>query len=191
MIIFDLDGTLANCEHRRHFFDVEKQEFPWKLKSRINGGYDAFKYDYVTHENIQWQQDWRAFYDACDKDAPIYPVIGVLKMLVHCNSPIQIWSGRCESVRIKTHAWIFAHTGFEPCRDTVKMRPIGDNTPDDELKERWLDEYLESTSLRQWEEEYKNKHPIDFVFDDRPKVVRMWRRRGIFVFDCNQDGKEF
>ena len=24
MIIFDLDGTLADCEHRRHFVDPEK-----------------------------------------------------------------------------------------------------------------------------------------------------------------------
>lgn len=60
------------------------------------------------------------------------------------------------------------------------MRPIGDNTPDDQLKERWLDEHIVGSGKQ-----------IDFVFDDRPKVVRMWRRRGIFVFDVNQSGKEF
>ncbi len=32
---------------------------------------------------------------------------------------------------------------------------------------------------------------IEFFFDDRPKVVRMWRRRGVFVFDVNQSGREF
>ncbi len=32
---------------------------------------------------------------------------------------------------------------------------------------------------------------IDFVFDDRPKVIRMWRRRGIFVFNCCQHDREF
>lgn len=61
----------------------------------------------------------------------------------------------------------------------LKMRPIGDSTPDDVLKEKWLDEALK---------EGKN---VEFVFDDRPKVVRMWRRRGVFVFDVNQSGEEF
>ncbi len=61
----------------------------------------------------------------------------------------------------------------------IKMRPIGDSTPDDVLKERWLDEALAEGKQ------------IDFVVDDRPKVVRMWRRRGVFVFDVNQSGKEF
>jgi hypothetical protein len=29
------------------------------------------------------------------------------------------------------------------------------------------------------------------VFDDRPKVVRMWRETGLFVFNCAQHDKEF
>ena len=79
--------------------------------------------------------------------------------------------------------WLVNLTGY--CEDflywdrRLKMRPIGDSTPDDVLKERWLDEALAQG---------KN---IDFVFDDRPKVIRMWRRRGIFVFNCAQHDKEF
>jgi len=59
------------------------------------------------------------------------------------------------------------------------MRPVGDSTPDDILKERWLDEAI------------ANGKTIDMVFDDRPKVVRMWQRRGIFVFNCCQHNEEF
>ena len=29
------------------------------------------------------------------------------------------------------------------------------------------------------------------IFDDRPKVVRMWRENGFFVFDVHQTGEEF
>jgi hypothetical protein len=46
-------------------------------------------------------------------------------------------------------------------------------------KEKWLDEALAQGKT------------IDMVFDDRPRIVRMYRRRGIFVFDVNQSGKEF
>jgi hypothetical protein len=59
------------------------------------------------------------------------------------------------------------------------MRPIGDHTPDDELKERWLKEALAEGKT------------IEYVFDDRPKVVRVWRKHGIFVFNCCQHEEEF
>jgi len=97
---------------------------------------------------------------------------------------VQIWSGRCESVRHKTELWLWDHAGcgFDSTLtypQILKMRPIGDNTPDDQLKERWMDEAIAEGKT------------IDFVFDDRPKVIRMWRRRGIFVFNCCQHDEEF
>ena len=52
LYIFDLDGTLALIEHRRHFV------------ARPRG-----------------EQDWKAFYAACDKDAPNDPVIGTMERL--------------------------------------------------------------------------------------------------------------
>ena len=93
------------------------------------------------------------------------------------ESNVQIGSGRSEEVYQKTIDWLFANQmkGFT----CLKMRPIGDYTPDDQLKERWLDEAL------------AKGEKIQFVVDDRPKVIRMWRRRGIFVFDVNQSGEEF
>jgi phosphoglycolate phosphatase-like HAD superfamily hydrolase len=163
MIIFDLDGTLADCEHRRHF--VERSEKP----------------------------DWRAFFEACDQDNLIEPTaIILLNLWIKQGEIIEIWSGRSEAVRKKTETWlqenIFSH-GIEMC--PLKMRPIGDYTPDDELKERWLNERCSDLMEARIEGRMPTKHDIEFVFDDRPKVVDMWRRRGIFVFDCNQSGKEF
>ncbi len=172
MIIFDLDGTLANCEHRRHFVDriahIRKPD---------------------TEDTI-FKSNWTAFYEACDKDEPIQPVINIFEYLGEADeygsdtpwvdySNIQIWSGRCESVRKKTEKWLSKHIRNYPRDCVLKMRPIGDNTPDDILKERWLDEFIAQGKT------------IDFVFDDRPKVVRMWRRRGIFVFNCAQTDREF
>lgn len=202
MIIFDLDGTLADCEHRRHFVDPEKNpEFSHRCNPRGQENMQELSGWYHLETNRKFKPDWKSFYEACDKDTPIQPVIRILRDIQftfpECEE-IQIWSGRCESVRIKTHSWIFAHTGFEPCRDTVKMRPIGDNTPDDQLKEKWLDDLIRKNIKEQFSlnenpdpKKYDGCHGIELVFDDRPKVVRMWRRRGIFVFDVNQSGKEF
>ncbi len=181
-IIFDLDGTLADCEHRRHFVDpTYLDEAYWKLKTRMDGGYDAFN----IKTGDKWHPNWKAFYEACDQDKPIHSTIDVLGDLFACDRDIAIWSGRCESVRGKTEKWLDEHVykyypDFDPqYRLPLKMRPIGDSTPDEELKEKWLDEAI------------ANGHQIEYVFDDRPKVVRMWRRRGVFVFNCAQHDKEF
>ena len=176
MIIFDLDGSLADCEHRRHYVDPVKAGLKW-WSGEIEGDAGNWTKNGV---GIKWKPDWKKFFDACDEDTPIEPVIEMWndQISYRLNKDNQIWSGRCESVRVKTEKWLKYHLlDFNP--NQLKMRPIGDSTPDDELKERWLDEALESGET------------IDCAFDGRPKVVRMYRRRGIFVFDCNQSGKEF
>ncbi len=178
--IFDLDGTLANCEHRRHFVDSSK------LGTRED--YENWIKPFVESKKCpEWKPDWKSFYEACDKDEPIDSTISIFEAFYKkCpHREIQIWSARCESVRKKTLLWLDYH--INPTFnffDILKMRPIGDTTPDDELKERWLEEQFEETK-------WGSKHNIDFVFDSDPKSIAMWRRRGIFVFDVNQSGKEF
>ena len=175
MIIFDLDGCLADCEHRRHFVDPKKQ--PVQVGHCISLDLQTGK----TYSSApKFKPDYQSFYEACDKDTPIEPVIECWNDQISLMSMTHymIWSGRCESVREKTEKWLKKNVlCFSPYK--LKMRPIGDSTPDDELKERWLDEALSEGKT------------IDYVFDDRPKVVRMWRRRGIFVFNCCQHDEEF
>lgn len=190
MIIFDLDGTLADCEHRRHFVDP--------IISGCNLFADGWFHINKNEEKTdKFRPDWKAFYEACDQDKPIKQTIEMFHTIHRAfiwngyrppsKPPIEIWSGRCESVRKKTEAWLFSK-GF--CTNIkIKMRPEGDNTPDDELKERWLDEVL--AEGKKLDFEFAEGKKIDFVFDDRPKVVRMWRRRGIFVFNCCQHDEEF
>jgi hypothetical protein len=197
MIIFDLDGTLADCEHRRHFVDPNKN---------IDYEYSNFGKDPITREptileypnwhrkdnwSIRFKPDWKSFYEACDKDVPITSTIHMLEYIGEgkeygSDTPwvdyegVEIWSGRCESVRDKTEKWLFKNIRHLNSQNLkLKMRPIGDSTPDEILKEKWLDEAI------------AQRKTIDFVFDDRPKVVRMWHRRGIFVFNCAQHDQEF
>jgi len=173
MIIFDLDGTLANCEHRRHFVDPEKN-LNYLLECCETNTYCNL------HTGSKWKPDWDAFHETCDKDTPIKPVIDLFYTMqdIFILDRIQIWSGRSESVRQKTIDWLLKHASYDEDIE-LKMRPIGDYTPDEQLKERWLDEVLSQGKT------------IEFVVDDRRKVVEMWRRRGVFVFDVNQSGKEF
>lgn len=180
MIIFDLDGTLADCEHRRHFVVAPEDTCHECYNIIIQKPLIHLQCCKCERWPTKWKPNWKAFFATCDKDKPIVFTIGVLKMLLHCDAPIEIWSGRCESVRQQTIDWL--EINVDPTKDwgsRLKMRPIGDSTPDDQLKESWIDEAKGLGKV------------IDFVFDDRPKVVRMWRRRGIFVFNCAQHDEEF
>jgi hypothetical protein len=90
----------------------------------------------------------------------------------------EIWSGRSELGREKTEEWLEKLLlYFEPHQ--LKMRPIANTDAEDQLKEMWLHD---ATILE--------GKTIDYVFDDCPKVIRMWRRYGIFVFNCCQHDEE-
>lgn len=198
MIVFDLDGTLADCEHRRHFVDPRKNDnykyfsasFPSSgtIKDlQISDGYWSTEWN-----GEKFKPDYQAFYQACNQDKPILPTIHIFKQLRQ-KFEVEIWSGRCESVREKTIDWL---EKVEPylgwvSKIPLKMRPIGDSTPDDKLKERWLLERCADHIEAQIQGKMPSKHDISFVFDDRPKVIRMWRSYGIFVFNCCQHYEEF
>jgi hypothetical protein len=192
MIIFDLDGTLADCEHRRHYVDPSKNPDLIQLDNKPNGKGDwVYKANY-PNAIYKWSADWKAFYEACDRDGYI---VSALECLISLRPryPVEIWSGRSESVRNKTVDWL---SKYEPylgwiSKIPLKMRPIGDNTPDDQLKERWLNERCADLMEARMEDRNPRNHDIQFVFDDRPKVVRMWKQRGIFVFNCCQHDEEF
>ncbi len=187
MIIFDLDGTLADCEHRQHLINPEFYEDLCE-----NSNYRIIDGQIVVDEDqkCKWrykktgepfQTGWKAFYEACDKDMPIISSFNIFHSLNYTGAfEIQIWSGRCESVKEKTEQWLNSYSIVFALKEIpLKMRPIGNTEPDEVLKGRWLDEIV------------RENRTVEFVFDDRPKMIRFWRSRGIFVFNCCQHDEEF
>jgi hypothetical protein len=87
-------------------------------------------------------------------------------------------SGRSERTRIATQDWLRKNS-FSMYQK-LYMRKADDFRSDDVVKLEILDEIISDYG----------KQP-DMVFDDRKRVVDMWRRNGIWVFDCNQSGEEF
>jgi len=115
---------------------------------------------------------WDKFYQACVKDIPNIAVIEILKSLINNGYKIKIFSGRSESVRKETMEWLDDYVGrFYLNEIEIKMRPDKDYTPDDELKKKWFGELSE--------EERSNCMGI---FDDRQRLVDMWRSLGLVCF---------
>jgi len=143
LVIFDLDGTLANIDARR------------KLSTKDNG-----------------KMDWDKFFDPAniDLDLPNDPVIQMAQLLKDSGKTIIIFSGRSKATKDATRNWL--NRNSVPF-DILKMRPTGHPwafMPDDKLKQTWLDDLIQ------------DHNRILCVFDDRDKVVKMWRDNGLTCF---------
>jgi len=120
LYIFDLDGTLANIEHRKHILD-EKHD----------------------------PNRWRRFYAACNRDLPIPAVIATMERLRH-SADIWIFSGRSEEVRDKTVKWLIENTNFmtHDLDTALVMRQEGDYRADNVVKQEWWDGMLDEDRRR-------------------------------------------
>lgn len=134
-IISDIDGTLANCDHRRHHVEGKKK-------------------------------DWDAFFAEMGDDAPKYKVINTYHALLKIGGIEEgiLCTGRFEKDREKTQTWLEENfVSYEH----LLMRKDGDFRPDEVVKEEMLDQLLAL-----------GYEPY-LVLDDRDKVVKMWRSRGL------------
>lgn len=111
--------------------------------------------------------NWKTFFDPKNiaLDKPNAPVISAFHAFKALGYNMVIFSGRDEISRAETEAWL---DGYDVHFDTMKMRPQGSFTPDDILKKQWLDEL--------------GADRVYCVFDDRDKVVKMWRDNGLTCF---------
>jgi len=115
VIIFDLDGTLADIEHRRHFIAAPKKE--WKAFNRACVDDDPIPQTIRMFELL-----------AASTPSPY----------------IEIWTGRNESVRRQTVNWLYQHVGCyekETLDKILKMRPDGNYVQDYAMKGDWLKDY--------------------------------------------------
>lgn len=135
-IIFDIDGTLADCSHRLHYIQ-------------------------------QKPRNWEAFFKACTDDVLIKDVAVMLRLMYEVGFVILLVSGRSDMVYDETCEWLEKH--LIPYHHLF-MRNSGDYRPDDIIKY----EILTHIKLR--------FPPIFGVFDDRDRVVGMWRRHGLRCF---------
>jgi len=113
--------------------------------------------------------DWDVFFnpDNINLDQPNNAVITMLRLLKDAGNRIVILSGRSKATKDATKVWL---KKFDVPFDVLKMRPTSRDfmyMPDDQLKQMWLNQL------------FTDKNDIVCVFDDRQKVVDMWRNNGL------------
>ena len=114
------------------------------------------------------KMDWDKFFDPKNikLDEPNLPVVLLAKMMWEKGFRVVIFSGRLDVTENATKKWL---EGNEIKWDILRMRPQHMKFVDDaELKREWLHEL--------------GKDSVFLVVDDRKKVVDMWRREGMDVW---------
>ena len=126
-----------------------------------------------TGKEKGFKPNWDKFFAECINDQPNRPVINTMLRLVKAGCEVWIWSGRMSTVRPRTIDWLafYTDTSRQVINLILNMRPAGDYRPDEVLKKQWLDEMTEDDRSR-----------LVAVFDDRQKVVDMWRKEGVACF---------
>lgn len=118
------------------------------------------------------KMNWKVFFapENIQLDEPNIPVIKTFQAMKLAGFRVGIFSGRDAISKTETEIWL-KKWGVD--YDFLRMRPQRDYTPDDVLKKQWLDELI------------TEGHEVMCVFDDRDKVVKMWRDKGISCFQVN------
>ena len=114
------------------------------------------------------KMDWEIFFAPAlvAEDDPNIPVIKTAQALAEAGYMIAIFSGRSKGTENTTKSWLNKH---KVPWHILKMRPTENKwkfMPDEKLKLQWLNEM-------DWKED------VMCVFDDRQKVVDMWREIGL------------
>ena len=141
-VIFDIDGTLANCDHRRKYVDGTLVK------------------------------DWEAFRRYMSADPVHEHVRRLYRMYLMNDWTILICTGRLEADRDMTTTWLMKAgiSGYVQ----LMMRPDAERfRPDWEVKQDMLHQILD-----------EGYTPV-CSFDDRNRVVQMWRDNGVPCFQVN------
>jgi phosphoglycolate phosphatase-like HAD superfamily hydrolase len=114
--------------------------------------------------------NYRKFFSECVNDTPIHSVITVVEALGEAGHRIVFLSGRSDEVQRQTFGWLQQYVYLRPT--VLYMRKEGDTRPDEVIKPELLE---------QVKKDFPNEEILGF-FDDRKRVVDVWRKMGYKVF---------
>lgn len=134
----------------------------------------------IAHHNNK-----RSPYDGTkvDGDEPDNTIITLIEQYLYSfnsvtdapTTRVVFLSGREDSCKGKTIEWIKGNTQLKRNEWEIHLRKTGDNRKDCIIKKELFEKYV------------KDKYYVDFVLDDRNKIVQLWRSLGLKCLQV-QDG---
>jgi len=146
IVVCDIDGTLADCKHRRPHLDEKPRN--WKAFNEKMGE------DTPVTALVALLQQLSVVSHMCEVNAIFHGCEPAWK------NTILIVSAREEAFRPVTESWLLHH-GI-PYHELL-MRPLADYRDDQHIKQEILTDIITRYGKP------------DIVFEDRDRLVKMWR----------------
>jgi hypothetical protein len=203
-IIFDIDGTLMDIEHRRHFVEDSKEVKSLKEALDNLSEIEGDEWIFLTNKikELSVKKDWKSFVDNIKHDVPNKLVASVMCELNNHDNSMFFLTGRNEASRYITIKQL-EECGYNNQKQAIEvrpkddieciyypdghydnilfMRPDDDYRPDAEVKSELFDKIVNT-----WTFLFNGERGTSFsdtiIFDDRQSVVDMWRSRGLTCF---------
>lgn len=121
------------------------------------------------HHIQQSPKNWESYFAECFHDRPISSTIELSRLLKKSGCQIYIWTGRNASTLEATKRWLLMHGVHW---DQLLMREESDRRQDHEIKREWYESLVNRA---------KNVKVLG-VFEDRDRVVSMWRSLGLTCY---------
>lgn len=107
-------------------------------------------------------------HDASMEDVVNWSVVKIIDTLYQQKEwDLLLVSGRQEKFRMVTEYWIWRHALFGLTPITLFMRATGDVRSDEVVKQELYEQHI------------RPRYDVQVVFDDRDRVVKMWRSLGL------------
>lgn len=119
-----------------------------------------------VHHIRKSPKDWKSYEKGVMEDEPHFDIIYILESLKARGSKLVLCTGRMENERDDTINWLRMHY-LDFLFDKLYMRPLNDYRSDDVVKKELLDQIR------------KDGYNPTIVFEDRQRVVDMWRTEGL------------
>ena len=117
-------------------------------------------------------KDFSTFYAKVKDDLPNHWCVLLVRALIKSGQAVIILTARPIKTRKDSYAWLEKHLGKNLTITIEHVRKDGVMRPDHLLKEDWLQMF--------------GKDRVEFVIEDRTKVVEMWRSHRLTVLHCDK-----
>lgn len=117
------------------------------------------------------KKQWTKFHEACEHDSKIEPVTKFLTTIANLDYEIWLFTARPEWTRELTAQWLRRHS---IPYSRLRMRDDDDYSCDVDVKRHMYHHEIATAG----------EASVQFVVEDRTRVVEMWRSLGLICLQC-------
>lgn len=158
----------SQFHEKREVFDAKKEMI---LPPVVIFDIDGTLMDETHRAHHRDKKDWETYFSLCGLDEPIHDIIKLTHEYKSKGYEVWIMSGRSVSCEKDTLESFEKHNVVF---DKMKLRGEGNFIPDFVIKPAWAKKII-------------GLERIEVVYDDNPKVIEAFRKKGLYVIDVKNN----